>query len=519
MNSRVKDSRVQRSGVINLNTLLSSPRDSYQQFISNSIKNSNQEICYSSAGNLKSSQGTRQKVNLIEKLSIDPQLNTRLKKMKQTIDAIYSKKAKRITSTFRTLQSEYRTMTQNDTESILQRKTHRTLEHNSHKKSKRNVSTYEPGRPKQAKKKVNKSKKPNRMIASKGNKSLLKESSKKKIKSAAFAVDKMKSQISPSYVSYLLEERLHRPVGAQKKQKPAITIMSYFKENSARINSSSHTKTPKGLQKPKSQDKVPQFQAKKKRQSNSSFKEFSKVKINQKKLLASMSLIRNLDKIKLERLNKPQPSLNMNIDVEKTVPIHMAKVAEIGTIKRRGNSEYYLPKKASIEGNYRPGNQEYILEADEVLEDREMLKYQPTPQVEETQRDNEFQSDNNIFFEFWEKEHRERVDLQKIESHQKQIKWRMRSILIDWIVEVCRDYQLTRDSFYYAARYLDFFLSSAKGIRKVDFQLVGLTCLFIATKMEEIVPPLAKELSYFASGLFSEQDLISMEMRIVQVLI
>ena len=114
-------------------------------------------------------------------------------------------------------------------------------------------------------------------------------------------------------------------------------------------------------------------------------------------------------------------------------------------------------------------------------------------------------------------ERRERVDIQQVEKMQYQIKWKMRSILFDWLAEVCSDYQLTRDTFHYATRYLDFLLENKKNIKKSQFQLVGLTALFLASKMEEIIAPSVVDLCDFSSDLFRREEMLAMEQVIVQV--
>ncbi|RZF49014.1 hypothetical protein LSTR_LSTR014543 [Laodelphax striatellus] len=63
---------------------------------------------------------------------------------------------------------------------------------------------------------------------------------------------------------------------------------------------------------------------------------------------------------------------------------------------------------------------------------------------------------------------------------------RMRAVLFDWIMEVCEVYKLHRESYYLAMDYVDRYLSLQSGISKCQLQLIGVTCLFIASKMEEI---------------------------------
>lgn len=50
--------------------------------------------------------------------------------------------------------------------------------------------------------------------------------------------------------------------------------------------------------------------------------------------------------------------------------------------------------------------------------------------------------------------------------------------------QVCEVYRLHRESFYLATDFLDRYLSKQSNIQKHQLQLIGITCLFIAAKLE-----------------------------------
>uniref|UniRef100_A0A8C8AGV3 Cyclin E2 n=1 Tax=Otus sunia TaxID=257818 RepID=A0A8C8AGV3_9STRI len=60
----------------------------------------------------------------------------------------------------------------------------------------------------------------------------------------------------------------------------------------------------------------------------------------------------------------------------------------------------------------------------------------------------------------------------------------MRSILLDWLLEVCEVYALHRETFYLAQDFFDRFMLTQKNINKSMLQLIGITSLFIASKLE-----------------------------------
>jgi hypothetical protein len=64
----------------------------------------------------------------------------------------------------------------------------------------------------------------------------------------------------------------------------------------------------------------------------------------------------------------------------------------------------------------------------------------------------------------------------------------MRQILIDWLVDVHQSFELKEQTLHLALAYLNQY-SALVEISKHDYQLVGITCLWIASKYEEIYPP------------------------------
>ncbi|XP_059141212.1 G1/S-specific cyclin-E-like [Physella acuta] len=95
---------------------------------------------------------------------------------------------------------------------------------------------------------------------------------------------------------------------------------------------------------------------------------------------------------------------------------------------------------------------------------------------------------------------------------------RMRSILLDWLSEVCEVYRLHKETFTLSVDFIDRYLSVTKGVPKTQLQLLGISALFIAAKLEEIYPPKLAEFAYVTDSACSEKDIIKQEMIIVKAL-
>ena len=64
----------------------------------------------------------------------------------------------------------------------------------------------------------------------------------------------------------------------------------------------------------------------------------------------------------------------------------------------------------------------------------------------------------------------------------------MRSMLVNWIVSVHRKHKLWQETLYLTVNYLDRY-TERRQLTKNNYQQVGITCLHIAAKYEEIYPP------------------------------
>lgn len=102
-------------------------------------------------------------------------------------------------------------------------------------------------------------------------------------------------------------------------------------------------------------------------------------------------------------------------------------------------------------------------------------------------------------------------------SKQRGLQWRMRSILVDWLVEVHLKFKLLPETLFLTINLLDRFMS----LRKVNlnkFQLVGITAMFIAAKYEEVYAPSISQFVYIVDGGFTHDEIIRAERYMLQVL-
>jgi len=87
---------------------------------------------------------------------------------------------------------------------------------------------------------------------------------------------------------------------------------------------------------------------------------------------------------------------------------------------------------------------------------------------------------------------------------------RMRSILVDWLVEVHLKFKLVPETLYLTVNIIDRYLVKTE-VSRPKLQLVGVTALLIASKYEEIYPPELRDLVYICDRAYSKIEILDME--------
>ncbi|KAG6578948.1 Cyclin-A1-1, partial [Cucurbita argyrosperma subsp. sororia] len=104
-----------------------------------------------------------------------------------------------------------------------------------------------------------------------------------------------------------------------------------------------------------------------------------------------------------------------------------------------------------------------------------------------------------------------------MEKIQKDVNSNMRAILIDWLVEVAEEYRLVPDTLYLTVNYIDRYLSG-NSMDRQRLQLLGVACMMIASKYEEICAPQVEEFCYITDNTYFKEEVLQMESSVLNYL-
>ncbi|CAH8337062.1 unnamed protein product [Eruca vesicaria subsp. sativa] len=102
-----------------------------------------------------------------------------------------------------------------------------------------------------------------------------------------------------------------------------------------------------------------------------------------------------------------------------------------------------------------------------------------------------------------------------MERTQRDVTQTMRGILVDWLVEVSEEYTLASDTLYLTVYLIDWFLHG-NCMERQRLQLLGITCMLIASKYEEIYAPRIEELCFITDNTYTREQVLEMESQVLK---
>lgn len=92
-----------------------------------------------------------------------------------------------------------------------------------------------------------------------------------------------------------------------------------------------------------------------------------------------------------------------------------------------------------------------------------------------------------------------------------------RDLLLNWVIKIHQNLKLENETLYMTIDLIDKFLIKKK-LPIEKFQLLGLTCLYIASKYEEVLPPSIFQFALESDGIFDSEEIKESEFNILETL-
>jgi len=96
---------------------------------------------------------------------------------------------------------------------------------------------------------------------------------------------------------------------------------------------------------------------------------------------------------------------------------------------------------------------------------------------------------------------------------------KMRAVLIDWLIEVHNQFKLLQETLYMTIFIIDRYLMlDGMSVKRGKFQLLGVSAMFLASKVEEMYAPEINDFVYITDNAFSAAQIREMELKILSTL-
>ena len=143
-------------------------------------------------------------------------------------------------------------------------------------------------------------------------------------------------------------------------------------------------------------------------------------------------------------------------------------------------------------------------------EDEEKVKYFDISNINNVQIPKDYI--NIIYYNLLEEENIELnpKPIYTYMKNQKEINDQMRSILVDWIIDVHHKFGFTDETLFMTVLIIDRY-SSVEQITRIKYQCLGITALMIACKHEEINVPKVEDFIYITDNAYTKDEVFQME--------
>lgn len=91
----------------------------------------------------------------------------------------------------------------------------------------------------------------------------------------------------------------------------------------------------------------------------------------------------------------------------------------------------------------------------------------------------------------------------------------IRAETLDWLMETSTEFKCCRETLHLACNYMDRYLSTRSNLSRTKIKLLAVTCLFLASKVEDICPVTVNDAVHAVFHAYTINDIFKMELSIL----
>ena len=224
-------------------------------------------------------------------------------------------------------------------------------------------------------------------------------------------------------------------------------------------------------------------------------------------------------------LNKNKQNININNNIiininnsqSETIPIPnlnniKEKQSEKEKIKTKNNSQKKKNSKNKI-------TKQITQVKNKNSKNIKIHEYSPKKYIKiDKIRNNQIPKDylNIIYYNLLQEEHKgvKPMVVYNYMTDQNEINEQMRSVLIDWLIDVHHKFQFKEETLFMTILIIDRYCT-IRQILRVNLQLLGITAMMIACKHEEIDLPKIEDFIYITDNAYTKNDIVKLENNIL----
>jgi len=97
--------------------------------------------------------------------------------------------------------------------------------------------------------------------------------------------------------------------------------------------------------------------------------------------------------------------------------------------------------------------------------------------------------------------------------------YKMREVLVDWLVEVQQQFKLLQETMFLTMDLVDRYMAiKGSEISRSQLQLIGVSAMFLACKMEEVFAPACSDFVYITDNAYTAQEIKQTELKFLSAL-